>query len=110
MRAALALLRCVAVPSFAAAPDAPLLDAPGASVRLEAGQPAPYTGQLLSDAENLRRAKRTAACEGTLEAAQAPSNVLLPKAALVAIIIGSVVLSAAAGAAVGVAAAKGASP
>lgn len=83
------LLLCVAVPALAEPPaDAPLApDVPDTSVRLVMGQAAPFPGRLLSDEENLRRARVTADCRATL--AEAEGNVLLPKAAVAVLISGA---------------------
>lgn len=99
----LALVAClVGMPAFAdPPPDAPLEDMPGVSVRLRPGEPAPFQGQLLSEPEQIRRGKRLADAEATL--AKAEQSVLLPKAAVVGIIVGALVLGAAAGAGVAVA-------
>lgn len=94
MRRALAALLCIALPCYAQSSDAPLADKPGASVKLEPGQAAPFRCQCLSEDENLRRGKRTAECEGTLDAAKS-GNVLVPKPAFVALVVGLVVASAA---------------
>lgn len=51
-----ALLLCIAMPAHAA-DDAPLADVPGTSVHLATGQPAPFAGRLVSDAEHVRREK-----------------------------------------------------
>jgi hypothetical protein len=81
----IALLLVVAVPALADPPaDAPVVDMPGTSVHLPAGQPAPFPGQLLSDEENIRRAKVAADCKATL--ADAEQGVLLPKPAVAALI------------------------
>ncbi len=89
MKKLLASMLCIAVPAFAQAPaDAPIADAPGTSVLLKKGDPAPFDGRELSMPENLRRGKNEADCKATL--ADATSNgVLLPKAAVGTLIGGA---------------------
>jgi hypothetical protein len=67
--------------------DTPTLapDAPGVSVRLRAGETAPFDGRLLSLDENLRRGKSAATCTATLADAEA-NGVLLPKPAVATLI------------------------
>lgn len=85
MKKLLSLLVVVSVPALADPPaDAPVVDVAGTSVHLAAGQPAPFPGRLLSDPENVRRAKVAADCKATL--ADAEQNVLLPKPAVAALI------------------------
>jgi hypothetical protein len=70
--------------------DAPLaatavvVDVPGTSVHLSAGDVAPFGGRLISDEENIRRAKKEANERVTLLAAQ--ENVLLSKPVVAALI------------------------
>jgi hypothetical protein len=90
----IALLLILALPAYAA-DDAPLADVPNVSVRLEAGDVAPHAGYLVADAEHVDRAKRLADAEATL--AKARESWLLPPAAVVAIIAGSLALGVAAG-------------
>ncbi len=81
--------------------DAPTrdLDAPGRALVIEAGTIAPFDGVLLDSQEDVRRERRAVRAEGTLAKAEA-DNVMLPKAAFVAIVVGCVVASLAIGAGV----------
>ena len=89
MKKLFALMLVVAVPALADPPaDSPLADLPGQSVYLEADQRAPFPGQLLSDAENLRRGQNEARCVATLQDAE-QNGVLLPKPAVAALITGA---------------------
>jgi hypothetical protein len=90
----IALLLILALPAYAA-DDAPLADIPRVSVRLKAGDVAPFDGRLLSSDEQVARAKRLAAAEGEL--AKARESWLLPPAAVVGIIAGALALGVAAG-------------
>jgi hypothetical protein len=81
--------------ALAQSPDAPVVDVLGASVRLKAGEAAPFDGRLLSEDEQIRRAKRLAAAEGEL--AKAQESMLVSKPVLVAIIVGSLVVGVGAG-------------
>lgn len=96
----IALLLVVALPAYAAEPldtDTPTLspDVPDVSVRLRAGETAPFDGRLLSLNENLRRGKDAVDCRAEL--AKAHESQLLPTGAVIAIIAGAVALGAAAG-------------
>lgn len=81
--------------------DAPVadLDAPGRVLDLDAGSIVPFKAQCLDDQELVRRTRREARAAGTLAAAES-KNVLIPKGAFAGIIIGAIVLSAAAAATV----------
>ena len=78
--------------------DSPVMapDVPGLSVRLRAGETAPFDGRLVELDENQRRGAALADCRGEL--ASAKTNEWLPKPVLIAIIVGTAVLAAAAGA------------
>lgn len=80
--------------------DSPTIapDLPGVSVRLRAGETAPYDGRLIALDENVRRAKELVGCRAELEAGK--ENAWLSKPVLVTLIVGTAVLSAAAGAGV----------
>jgi hypothetical protein len=86
--------------SLAQAPDtdSPVLapDVPEVSVRLKAGEVAPFDGRLLALEENLRRGKATADCRAEL--ADAKGNAWVSKPVLITVIVGAVVLGAAVGA------------
>lgn len=84
--------------ALAQAPDAPVADIKGESVKLKAGDVAPFDGRLLSEDEQIRRAKRLAEAEGEL--AKAHDSALVSKPVLVAIIVGCLVLGAGASAVV----------
>lgn len=95
------LLFLVPALAFAQEPaDSPVLapDVPEVSVRLRPGEQAPFDGRLLSLDENLRRGKDAVDCKAEL--ADAKENVWTSKATLVVVIVGAVVLGAAAGAGV----------
>lgn len=78
--------------------DSPTLapDAPGVSVRLRAGETAPFDGRLLSLDENLRRGKDAVDCKAEL--ASAKENSWVSKPVLVSVIVGALVVGAAVGA------------
>ena len=100
MRTALAILLASSI-AFAEEPlDSPTLapDLPGVSVRLRPGEAAPFDGRLVALDENLRRGQSLVECRAEL--ASAKENAWLPKPVLIAVVIGGVVLGAAAGAAV----------
>lgn len=80
--------------------DSPVLapDVPNVSVRLRPGEQAPFDGRLVSLDENLRRGKALADCRGEL--ASAKENTWVSRPVLVAVIVGGLVLGAAAGAGV----------
>ena len=80
--------------------DAPTLapDVPDVSVRLRAGETAPFDGRLLSLEENLRRGKDTVDCKAELSAAK--ENAWVSKPVLISLVVGGLVLGAAGGAAV----------
>lgn len=101
MKSILLCLALISNVALAQSPDAPLADVLGASVRLKAGEPAPFDGRLLSEDEQVRRAKRLAAAEGEL--AKAHESALVIKPVFVAIIVGALVLGAGAGAGVAIA-------
>ncbi len=71
-------------------------DLPGISVRLKAGEQAPFDGRLVELEENRRRGAAIVDCRAEL--ADAKTNVWAPKPVLVSVIVGAVVLGAAAGA------------
>lgn len=71
-------------------------DIPGVSVRLKAGEAAPFDARAIALDENLRRGKAIADCKGELEYGK--TNVWTSKPVLVALIVGGIVLGAAAGA------------
>lgn len=100
MRAAVALLLVSSVALADPPADAPL-DLPGRSVRLEPGQPAPFGGRLLSDAEHVA-SEKVAASDAAFRKATA-GNVMLSPYAVVAIVAGALAVGAAAGVAVAVA-------
>ena len=80
--------------------DSPTMapDLPGVSVRLRPGEVAPFDGRQVELEENRRRGAAIADCRGEL--ASAKENAWMSKGAVVALIVGSVVLGAAAGAGV----------
>ena len=80
--------------------DSPVMapDIEGVSVRLKAGETAPFDGRLLALDENLRRGRKMADCEAEL--ADAKTNIWTSKPVLISILIGGLVLGAAAGAGV----------
>lgn len=100
MKALAVVLMLFSSLAFAQAPDAPV-DILGASVRLKSGEPAPFSGRLLSEDEQIRRAKRLAEAEGEL--AKAHESALVSKPVLIAIIVGALVVGAGAGAGVAIA-------
>jgi len=71
--------------AFADPADAPLLDEPGVSIHLVAGQLAPFQGYLVSDDETKARGKELAKCRGTL-AYENVNDVVMPKLAIAALI------------------------
>lgn len=73
--------------AFAQAPDAPVL--------LKAGEPAPYSGRLLPEAENVRRTAKCAEWEATTKKAE--ESVLLKPIHVVAIVAGAIAVGAAVG-------------
>lgn len=79
--------------------------APGRSVKLKAGEPAPFSGQLLDDQEQVRRSRVGARDAGEL-ADLKKGNTIISTPALVAIIAGAVVAGAAAATAITVVALK----
>jgi hypothetical protein len=80
--------------------DAPL-DLPGRSVRLVAGQPAPFPGRLLSDAEHI---KSEAACaDDHAKLAKAEKSLLVSPLGIVALVVGGLAVGAAVGAGVAIA-------
>lgn len=99
MKTLVALLLLAAFPVFAADPpaDAPL-DEPGRALVLEQGSIAPYAGVLLDAQEDVRRARARVRAEAEL--ADAKENVWTSKGLLVGVVIGALVLGAAAGAGV----------
>ena len=90
---ALVVLLC-SVTAFAQVSDVPLADIPGVSVKVEIGAVVPFTGRLLSEDENVRRAKSAVSDHAELAQLKAPENVTVSKGALSAVIAGSVVLTA----------------
>lgn len=77
--------------------DTPTLapDVPNVSVRLRAGETAPFDGRLLSLDENLRRGKEAVDCKAELSSGK--ENAWISKPVLVGIIVGAVALGAAVG-------------
>lgn len=97
----LLLVLCLAAPCFAQepgpatfAPDAPL--APGKSVSLQAGDVAPFRGQLLDEQEQVRRARVNARNAAEL-ADLKKGNVTLSVPVAIAIVAGVLVAGAAIG-------------
>jgi hypothetical protein len=95
--ATVVLLCCTA--AFAADPptkpaDAPLadLDAPGRSAVLEAGEIAPFKGELSDEQETRRRSRRDGRWLGELD--DAHKSFLIPKPVFVTIIVGVVIVVA----------------
>ncbi len=90
------------IPSLAHADesDSPVLapDLPGVSVRLKAGERAPFGGRLVALDENVRRTKALVECQGEL--ADGKANVWTSPGVIVALVLGAVVVGAAAGAGV----------
>lgn len=84
---------------FTVPEDTPTLapDVPEVSVRLRAGETAPFDGRLLSLEENLRRGKSAVECKGELD--EAKTNLWMSKPLVIGLIVGGLVLGAAAGAA-----------
>jgi hypothetical protein len=98
MKTAFALILCSSL-AFAQAPaDAPLADEVGRSNRVEEGEITPYAGQLIDEKEMVRRERINARNDAMLS--KAKESALLPVPALVAIIVGAVLLGAVAGTAV----------
>lgn len=97
MKTVLAVLLCASTVLAEPPADAPL-DEPGRALVLEQGELAPYRGVLLDEREAVRRERRAVRAEATL--AKAQENVLLPRAAFIAIVTGVAVASAAAAAGV----------
>lgn len=100
MKTFTALLLIASLAGAAEPDDTPTLapDVPNVSVRLRAGETAPFDGRLLSLDENLRRGKDAVDCKADL--AEAKTNTWVPKPVLVGVIVGALVLGAAGGAAV----------
>lgn len=97
----LILAVCLSMPCIAQepapatfAPDAPL--APGKSVSLQAGEPAPFRGQLLDEQEQVRRARVSARNAAEL-ADLKKGNVTMSVPVAIAIVAGCIVAGAAAG-------------
>lgn len=86
--------------AFAQPADAPV-DLPKRSVRLDTGQAAPFSGRLLSDEEHT--ASEAKCADDHAFRAKAMGGVLLPPAALVAVVLGALALGAAVSAGVAVA-------
>ena len=84
MKTFTAALLCASIALAEPPADAPVADVAGTSVHLAAGQAAPFPGRLLSDEENVRRAKAAVDCKATL--ADAEQGVLLPKPAVAVLI------------------------
>jgi hypothetical protein len=83
------------VTAFAQTPaDAPVSDIPGVSVKITTGTPAPFTGRLLSDTENIRRGDVSASKDAELRSLTAPENITVTKGQLTAVIVGPIVLTA----------------
>lgn len=98
MKTALAVL-LIASLAHADHEDTPTLapDVPEVSVRLRPGETAPFDGRLLSLDENVRRAKSAVECRAEL--ASARENVWLSKPVVIGVIVGALLVGAAAGAA-----------
>lgn len=94
MRTALLLMLLPSLALAQAPADAPLADLPGTSVRLAAGELAPFPGRLVSDPEAVRREKVNASNAAELASYKGPENVTLTKGAVVAIGAGGLVLGA----------------
>lgn len=99
MKTVLAVLLISSVASAFTPEDSPTLapDVPEVSVRLRAGETAPFDGRLLSLEENLRRGKDAVDCKAELSTAK--ESVWMSKPLIVGLIIGGIVLGAAGGAA-----------
>lgn len=74
--------------------DAPLADIQGESVKLEAGTPAPFSGRLLSENEQIKRGKKAAKDSAELAALKSPANITVDKGVLATAIIGSATIAA----------------
>lgn len=74
-------------------------DARGCEAKIKKGEPAPYDGVVHDDQEYVRQTRDRAGKTGTLEKAET-GYVLMPKGALAGLIVGAIVLSAAAAATV----------
>jgi len=75
--------------------DAPLSDLPGRSVRLAAGQEAPFSGRLLSDVEHMESEAVCADDHAFRKEATAGGKLLLSSVAVVALVAGALALGAA---------------
>ena len=91
MRTALAVM-LIASTAFAQAADAPL-DEPGRAIILEQGEFAPYRGVLLDQQEDRRRERSRVRAETKVDIYE-NGNVILPKGAFVAIVLGAVATAA----------------
>lgn len=108
MKAAIAVLL---MSSLALAGDPPAdapLDEPGRALILDQGEITPYRGVLLDEQEAVRRERARVRAEVALETAQ--QGVLLPRGALIALVAGCAVASAAIAAGVTYVAARRAGP
>lgn len=102
MKALALAVALVSTASFAQAPaDAPLVLesdgvtlAKGRSSRLDAGQPAPYAGQLIDDQELVRRAKVNVRNEVELKTIKT-GTVIVTVPVFIAIVVGAVAAGAA---------------
>lgn len=99
MRAVAAVLLAASVALAEPPGDAPLADLPGRSVHLATGQPAPFSGRLLADAEHV--ASEWVAADDHAFRKQTEGKLMLSPVALVAIVAGA--LAVGAGVAAGVA-------
>jgi len=84
--------------------------APGRSVKLRAGDPAPYGGWLVDHQEHTRREKRDAGNAAELVDLKDPGNITQRKVQFVLIVAGAAVAAAAAGVGITVAAYEAAKP
>ncbi|MDP1824893.1 MAG: hypothetical protein Q8L48_16675 [Archangium sp.] len=97
----LLLVLCLAAPAAAQEPaavvfpaDAPI--APGRSVKLATGEPAPFPGQLVDEQEQVRR-ERVNARNEAFGKDLVKGNVIVSTPAFIAIVVGAVAAGVAAG-------------
>lgn len=101
MKTALAVLLASSL-AFADPPaDAPMRDLPGRSVHLDAGQPAPFAGRLLSDDEHTKSEAAAADDFAFRKKATSGGNSVWSPYAIVAVVAGSLAVGLAAGAGLG---------
>lgn len=79
------------------AADAPVVDVPGRTMDLKAGEVVPFAAVCLDGAQSVRAAKRVASCEATL--ADAETKTLVSTPVLVGGVVAIVAVAFAAGAA-----------